>query len=49
HIPAFQRDRIPLLLMGGEILWIAGYTRSHWATVDDTTTTLLEIELRYRA
>lgn len=44
HIPSFQRDSVPLVLMDAEILWVAGYTRSSLARVDDKTTRLLEID-----
>jgi tRNA(Ile)-lysidine synthase len=45
RVPAFQRNNVPLVLMNGEILWVAGHTRSCHAPVDKTTTTLLEMEL----
>ena len=36
-IPAHQRDRLPLLVCGGTILWICGVRRSNIAPVRDDT------------
>ncbi len=43
-IPSEERDRIPLLADGSEILWILGYRRSSARFVKDTTRRLLQIE-----
>ena len=45
HIPAFQRDSVPLVIAGETILWIAGYRRSSLAPVDASTTRVIEMEL----
>ncbi len=43
-IPSEERDRIPLLADGSEILWVLGYRRSSARFVKDTTRRLLRIE-----
>lgn len=45
HIPSFQRDEIPLVMIGEELLWIAGHKRSRLAAVDSNTTRLLELQV----
>ena len=42
-IPAEKRDRIPLLTVGQEVLWIAGYRISEGYKVEKNTKEILEI------
>jgi tRNA(Ile)-lysidine synthase len=44
-IPREKRNLIPLLVMDGEILWIAGVRRGRGAPVTDSTVQTLEIEI----
>jgi len=39
------RERIPLLVSGGKILWVAGLRRSGYAPVTEKTTEVLRVEL----
>ncbi|MBI2525191.1 MAG: tRNA lysidine(34) synthetase TilS [Candidatus Rokubacteria bacterium] len=44
-IPRWERDRIPLLETGGEILWVAGLRRGRAAPVTPDTRRILEVTL----
>ncbi|OGK83102.1 MAG: tRNA lysidine(34) synthetase TilS [Candidatus Rokubacteria bacterium GWC2_70_16] len=44
-IPRWERDRIPLLEAGGEILWVAGLRRGRAAPVTPDTRRILEVTL----
>ncbi len=44
-IPRWDRDRIPLLEMGGEIVWVAGVSRGRAAPVTSRTDRILEVTL----
>ena len=42
-IPRYERDSIPLVCDGKEILWIAGYRQSRYASIDATTKRFLKL------
>jgi tRNA(Ile)-lysidine synthase len=44
-IPRTQRSKYPLVVSGGEIIWVAGLRRSDQALVDAHSTKVLRIEL----
>lgn len=45
-IPKEKRDRIPLLVIGNEVLWIIGYRRSESYFVTNETGKILEIQCK---
>ena len=45
-VPRKQRDRIPILTHGEEILWIAPYRRSNLYPVTEETKRILKLEYR---
>ena len=44
-IPKEERDSIPLLAEGQDILWVIGYRRSEAALVTDETSRVLKVEV----
>ncbi len=46
-VPRYLRDRIPLVIMGKEILWLAGYRRGNGAILTECSKRILEIRLDY--
>jgi tRNA(Ile)-lysidine synthase len=44
-IPRAERSRVPLVVSGGEIIWIAGLRRGRGAPVGARSTTILKVEL----
>ena len=44
-IPAGQRDRIPLLVSGDEVVWIVGYRASEKFRVTDETRRVLLVKV----
>lgn len=46
-VPAYLRDATPLVTMGKEILWIAGWRRGDAARINAATKQLLEIRFEY--
>lgn len=48
NIPAIERDKIPLLTKGNEILWIAGVRASSKYQIESNSTTFLRISLKHR-
>jgi tRNA(Ile)-lysidine synthase len=46
HIPVAQRAACPLLISGGEVLWIPGYGRSGTACLSTKTTAVLHLKVR---
>lgn len=42
-VPSAERDRIPLLTIGSEVLWVTGYRISEGYKVEKSTETILEI------
>jgi tRNA(Ile)-lysidine synthase len=44
-IPRAERPRFPLVVSGGEIIWIAGLRRSSRAPVGARSTNILKVEL----
>jgi tRNA(Ile)-lysidine synthase len=44
HIPGGQRDQIPLVISGGEIIWVAGWRRAQVAPVTEQTRHILILE-----
>jgi tRNA(Ile)-lysidine synthase len=45
-VPRWERDRVPLLEAGGDIIWVAGLRRGRAAPVRDGTRRILEVTLR---
>ena len=45
-VPRWERDRVPLLEAGGEIIWVAGLRRGQAAPVGPGTRRILEVTLR---
>ena len=45
-VPRWERDRVPLLEAGGDIIWVAGLRRGRAAPVGDGTRRILEVTLR---
>jgi tRNA(Ile)-lysidine synthase len=45
-VPRRERDRVPLLEAGGDIIWVAGLRRGRAAPVGDGTRRILEVTLR---
>jgi len=43
-VPLSIRSRLPILLMGEEILWVPGYARSEVARVSESTTAVLHVK-----
>lgn len=43
-VPRWRRDRLPLLLVNGEIAWVVGYRRGALAPVTTSTRWILEVE-----
>ena len=44
-VPRWQRPRTPLVLVGGDIVWVAGVRRGRRAPITATTTRVLELVL----
>jgi tRNA(Ile)-lysidine synthase len=44
-VPRWERDRVPIIQGGGELLWISGIRRSMVAPVTAATTRVLELAL----
>jgi tRNA(Ile)-lysidine synthase len=44
-VPRWRRDRVPLLLAGGEIAWVVGHRRAALAPVTASTRRLLEVRV----
>jgi len=47
-IPRFERERIPLLVSGGRIIWIVGYRIDDRVKVTDKTRRILKVEVKER-
>jgi tRNA(Ile)-lysidine synthase len=45
-VPRWERERVPLLEAGGDIIWVAGLRRSRAAPVGPGTKRILEVTLR---
>jgi tRNA(Ile)-lysidine synthase len=45
-VPRWERDRLPLVEAGGEIVWVAGVRRGAQAVVGPTTQRILELRLK---
>jgi tRNA(Ile)-lysidine synthase len=45
-VPFWERERIPVILDGKGIIWIAGIRRGEAAAVDERTERILKIEKR---
>ncbi len=43
HIPERERDRIPLLVSGSQVLWIVGYRMNAAFQVTEETQTILQV------
>ena len=44
-VPAWERDRIPLVEAGGEVIWIAGLRRGALAPLSGATRRVLDLAL----
>jgi tRNA(Ile)-lysidine synthase len=44
RVSASDRDRVALVVSGGEIIWVAGYRRSQAAPVTEQTRRMLILE-----
>jgi len=42
-VPRTERDRIPLLVLGSQVIWLTGHRISETAKVDEGTKTILEV------
>jgi tRNA(Ile)-lysidine synthase len=45
-VPRWDRDRVPLVVAGGEIVWVGGLRRAAAAPVTATTRRVLELSLK---
>jgi tRNA(Ile)-lysidine synthase len=45
-VPRWERDRVPLVEAGGDIIWVAGLRRGQAAPVGPGTRRILEVTLR---
>ena len=45
-VPRWERERLPVVEAGGEIVWVAGVRRSARAPVGPTTQRILELRLK---
>ncbi len=45
RVPRWERDRLPIVEAGGEVVWLAGLRRSALAPVGSTTTRIVELRL----
>lgn len=48
-IPVRQRERIPLLTAGSDVIWIIGYRDSYAYRIDDTTHRILEVTVNHKS
>lgn len=49
HVPAQERDKIPLLASGSHILWVVGYRATEACLIDEKTKTILEAKIAMEA
>jgi tRNA(Ile)-lysidine synthase len=45
-VPRWERDRVPLVEAGGDIIWVAGFRRGQAAPIGPGTRRILEVTVR---
>ena len=45
-VPRDERDRIPLIISGEDIIWVAGYRQDDRFKVTDETKKILKLEVK---